>query len=79
MPGFDGTGPRQRGAMTGRGEGYCAVEVPRDARDDGLFPRGLHSLARLMRLRGNAVPGAEPRRLRVPLRLGLRIRRRSSR
>jgi len=27
MPGFDGTGPFGRGAMTGRGHGYCASEV----------------------------------------------------
>ena len=25
MPGFDGTGPRGQGPMTGRGEGYCAL------------------------------------------------------
>jgi hypothetical protein len=25
MPGRDGTGPVGRGAMTGRGMGYCAV------------------------------------------------------
>ncbi|MFP3897441.1 MAG: DUF5320 domain-containing protein [Anaerolineales bacterium] len=25
MPGFDGTGPRGEGPMTGRGEGYCAM------------------------------------------------------
>jgi len=28
MPGFDGTGPRGLGPMTGRGEGYCAVVFP---------------------------------------------------
>jgi hypothetical protein len=28
MPGFDGTGPRGLGPMTGRGEGYCAVVLP---------------------------------------------------
>jgi len=27
MPRFDGTGPRGRGPMTGRGNGYCAVRV----------------------------------------------------
>lgn len=25
MPGFDGTGPQGRGAMTGGGRGYCVV------------------------------------------------------
>jgi len=27
MPGFDGSGPRGQGPMTGRGMGYCAVPV----------------------------------------------------
>jgi hypothetical protein len=29
MPGFDGTGPNGRGPMTGRCEGYCALECKR--------------------------------------------------
>jgi hypothetical protein len=28
MPRFDGTGPQSQGPMTGRGEGYCAIELP---------------------------------------------------
>ena len=28
MPGFDGTGPKGLGPMTGRGEGYCTVVLP---------------------------------------------------
>jgi len=28
MPGFDGTGPRGRGPLTGRGEGHCAIRLP---------------------------------------------------
>lgn len=28
MPRFDGTGPRGSGPMTGRGEGYCVLELP---------------------------------------------------
>jgi hypothetical protein len=28
MPGFDGTGPRGDGPMTGRGEGHCALVLP---------------------------------------------------
>jgi hypothetical protein len=32
MPGFDGTGPRGEGPMTGRGEGYCAVVLPERGR-----------------------------------------------
>lgn len=27
MPGFDGTGPKGQGALTGGGRGYCAVEL----------------------------------------------------
>jgi len=27
MPGFDGTGPRGQGTMTGRGMGYCVVAL----------------------------------------------------
>jgi hypothetical protein len=27
MPGFDGTGPRGMGPLTGRGMGYCAVPL----------------------------------------------------
>lgn len=27
MPRYDGTGPRGAGPMTGRGEGYCAMEL----------------------------------------------------
>jgi len=28
MPGFDGTGPRGMGPMTGRGLGFCAIQIP---------------------------------------------------
>jgi len=28
MPGFDGTGPRGAGPLTGGGRGYCAVVLP---------------------------------------------------
>ena len=27
MPGFDGTGPKGLGPMTGRGQGYCIVSI----------------------------------------------------
>jgi hypothetical protein len=27
MPGFDGTGPRGMGPMTGRGRGYCVIPL----------------------------------------------------
>jgi len=29
MPGYDGTGPRGRGPMTGKGAGYCVLKFPR--------------------------------------------------
>jgi hypothetical protein len=32
MPRFDGTGPRGQGPMTGRGEGYCVLELPEPGR-----------------------------------------------
>ncbi len=32
MPRFDGTGPRGAGPMTGRGEGYCVLELPESSR-----------------------------------------------
>ena len=36
MPRFDGTGPQGQGPMSGRGEGYCAVKLPRsDQAADG--------------------------------------------
>ena len=28
MPGFDGTGPRGLGLMTGRGRGLCILKLP---------------------------------------------------
>ena len=40
MPGFDGTGPRGQGQMTGRAEGYCAVRIP----DSGGAPDGYAGL-----------------------------------
>jgi hypothetical protein len=40
MPGFDGTGPRGQGPLTGRGEGYCAVKTP----DSGQAPYGYAGL-----------------------------------
>lgn len=37
MPRFDGTGPKGRGPLTGRGMGYCAVRLPSEA-DTGPSP-----------------------------------------
>jgi hypothetical protein len=56
MPGFDGTGPRGQGPMTGRGEGYCALALP----EPGRAPYGYAGL------QGNPVrPG--PAVVRPPL------------
>ena len=32
MPGYDGTGPLGEGPMTGRGRGYCVVELPENGK-----------------------------------------------
>lgn len=44
MPGFDGTGPRGQGSMTGGGRGYCAVNLNgadiRRGMGGGSFGRG---------------------------------------
>jgi hypothetical protein len=40
MPGFDGTGPRGEGPMTGRGAGYCALVLP----ESGQAPYGYAGL-----------------------------------
>ena len=29
MPGYDGTGPKGLGPMTGKGGGYCLLKIPR--------------------------------------------------
>jgi hypothetical protein len=42
MPGFDGTGPRGQGSMTGRGEGYCALVIP--PAGSGYAPYGFAGL-----------------------------------
>ena len=44
MPGFDGTGPRGEGPMTGGGRGYCVVDLNaagvRPGAGRGFFGRG---------------------------------------
>jgi len=42
MPGYDGTGPRGMGPMTGGGRGYCAVP----AGTDGVYRTGGRFLGR---------------------------------
>jgi hypothetical protein len=36
MPGFDGTGPRGIGPMTGGGRGYCSSGLSQE--EDGVIP-----------------------------------------
>jgi hypothetical protein len=52
MPGFDGTGPRGEGPMTGRGEGYCALVLP--------SPEGRSALYGYAGLQGTPVYLGEP-------------------
>lgn len=35
MPGYDGTGPRGKGPMTGKGDGYCTMEISDEPRGAG--------------------------------------------
>jgi hypothetical protein len=35
VPGYDGTGPRGTGPMTGRGEGYCVLKLPEPGDPEG--------------------------------------------
>jgi hypothetical protein len=37
LPGYDGTGPRGEGPMTGRGEGHCLLWLDRAGRVTGGF------------------------------------------
>jgi hypothetical protein len=32
LPGYDGTGPRGKGPMTGRGEGHCVLQLDQAGR-----------------------------------------------
>jgi hypothetical protein len=32
LPGYDGTGPRGEGPMTGRGEGHCVLQIDETGR-----------------------------------------------
>jgi len=53
MPGFDGTGPRGQGPMTGRGEGHCALVLP----ESGQAPYGYAGLQGTpVRLGASAAP-----------------------
>jgi len=58
MPGFDGTGPRGQGPMTGRGERYCALVLP--SPEEKSAPYGYVGLQRIPVYLGG--PHALPRR-----------------
>lgn len=74
MPRFDGTGPQGDGPMTGRGEGYCVLELP----EPGQTSRGYAGLEGMpVRLEQQASrPGQTPSATgwRLPV-----VRRRRSR
>ena len=58
MPRFDGTGPQGGGPMTGRGEGYCILELPRPGQTASGYA-GLEGVpVRLEQQSGE--PGLEP-------------------
>jgi len=46
MPGFDGTGPRRQGAMTGGGRGYCVVPASEAGRQFGRGVSGARGQGR---------------------------------
>ena len=80
MPGSDGTGPSQRGPMTGRGLGHCIVEIPSGiSAEDWLQQHGLAGTTRPLRSHRNTHPGKFPRRLCALVGLGLRIRQHGNR
>ena len=44
MPGFDGTGPRGMGPMTGGGRGFCAVPLSIQETEIGSLRNQAHAL-----------------------------------
>ena len=61
MARLDGTGPRGAGPLTGRGEGYCAVQLPDPG--TGQAGTGFAGLAgRPVRLNSSAAPYPPVRR-----------------
>lgn len=57
MPGFDGSGPRGSGPLTGGGRGYCAVVLPPGA---GMAPYGYAGVQGAPVVGGRALTGAVP-------------------
>jgi hypothetical protein len=62
MPGFDGTGPRGQGPLTGGGRGYCVVRLPDHPAQPAVGFAGLM---------GRLFAGRLPRAARPRLGLGL--------
>ena len=63
MPGFDGTGPREMGPMTGGGRGFCAVPLPAawpTYSGRGAYPPYGASWGAPYYGAGSAAPGAVP-------------------
>lgn len=55
MPGYDGTGPDGAGPMTGRGKGYCVVELP----ENGKLPEIVSEVLSEMHERVSSDPSAD--------------------
>ena len=72
MPGYDGTGPRGRGPMTGRGGGYCLLKLPGSPDEplSGFAGRSGLSRAALARWNRNGLgfPSLRAQRLEAELR-----------
>jgi len=63
MPGFDGTGPRGLGPMTGGGRGFCAIPLPGSwptYLGRGVYPPYGASWGMPYYGAGPAIPGAVP-------------------
>ena len=88
MPGFNGTGPRGEGPLSGRGEGYCVVRLPRPASNEPVTGYAGLQGAPISATSGPMTQGAVSRRvappprvwpLRAVWRVGKRGRRRARR
>ena len=60
MPGFDGTGPRGMGPMTGGGRGFCAIPLPGVYARRAAYPSYGMPWSTPYYGAGPAVPGAVP-------------------
>ena len=62
MPGFDGTGPRGEGLMTGRGDGFCVLQKSEDDPSQIEGYAGLQSAP--VRIKENASNNTQPEEVR---------------